>query len=126
MDSHNLTTIKQLWDTFARDGQGAATEALLAACHPDAEFRPYTADGKLLHGCDEIREFFAQAAASGDTLKATPYSFSEEGDVVTVGASIRVIHGDGSLADAQVAYTYRFRDGRIARAATAPVSAASG
>ena len=54
---------------------------------------------------------------------ARPWSFEEDGDSVIVQGSIRLQRRDGSIADAQLRWTYTFRDGRLAAASSGPLAA---
>ena len=123
MDSQNLRVVRDLWDAFETQGAIAGLEKLLEHCDEDVEFRPYAANGTVLRGAEEIRAFFRERQSAGEKLHARPWSFEEHGDCVEVAGSIRLIRADGSLADAQVRWSYAFKDGRVIRAATAPLSA---
>jgi hypothetical protein len=122
MDSRNLRLVKEIWEVTERDGVVAGMEALIQHSHPDAEFRPYSSEGKVLRGADEIRSFFRERTASGATVHASPWSFEEKDDYVIVSGSVRVTRPDGSLADAQVKWTYSFRDGLVESASTGPLT----
>jgi ketosteroid isomerase-like protein len=123
VDSSNMLAVKGLWRDLERGGVDAAMESMLSLCHEDAELRPYVAGGRTLHGADEVRDYFREIEAGGDTLHASPWSFEEIGDDIVVAGSIRVQRGDGSIADAQVSWTFRFRDGLIGRADFEPLAA---
>jgi hypothetical protein len=124
MDSQNLQTVRKIWAVLEREGMCAGIEAMLARCHEDVELRPYVADGRTLVGVDEIREFFHEREAAGASVHASPWTFEESGGEVTVSGSIRVQRPDGSIADAQLSWTYSFCDGLISRAEFAPLAAA--
>jgi ketosteroid isomerase-like protein len=124
MDSQNLQTVRKIWAVLERHGMCAAMEAMLARCHEDVELRSYVADGRTLIGVDEIREFFYEREAAGANVHASPWTFEESGDEVTVSGSIRVQRPDGSIADAQLRWTYSFSDGLISHAEFAPLAAA--
>ena len=100
-------------------------EALIAASAEDVEFRPYGAGGELLRGPDELREYFTRSTAEGSRTEAGVYDFVPAGDTVVVHGWVRVTRADGALADAQVQWTYTFRDGKIACAAYEPASVAA-
>lgn len=124
MDSQNLTAVKEMWSVLERDGISAGMDAMLARCHEDVELRPYIADGRTFVGSDEVRDFIEERVAAGASVHASPWSFEEEGDDVTVSGSIRVQRPDGSIADAQLRWTYGFSDGLIRHAEFAPLAAA--
>jgi ketosteroid isomerase-like protein len=121
MDSHNMRMVKDFWTILERDGLAASTEALLRCAHDDVELSPYFAGGRVLQGAEEARDFFRERLDDGSTLRASASSFDEEGEAVIVTGSIRVQRADGSLADAQVRWIYRFSDGRLKRATFAPL-----
>ena len=123
VDSDNLRIVKDLWEVLERDGLLASLERMLEHSHEDVELRPYMAEGRVLRGVDEIREFMREELAGGATLQASPWSFEEAGDTVIVSGSIRVQRRDASIADAQLRWTYTFRDGRVAAAGSAPLAA---
>ena len=123
MDSENLKTVKRIWAILERDGLEASTEAMLSCCHEDVELAPYAAEGRVLHGADEVWDFLRQSAASGSSFHASAWSFEEQGDDVIVSGTIRVRRRDGSLADAQVRWIYSFCDGRVKHASFAPLAA---
>jgi ketosteroid isomerase-like protein len=123
LDSPNVRVVKDFWDLFENQGLVASMEAMLEVAHDDVELRPYVGDGRTFHGPEEIREYIRQHAAEGSTLHARPWSFEEEGDSVIVQGSIRLQRADGSIADAQLRWTYTFRDGRLVAASSGPLAA---
>jgi ketosteroid isomerase-like protein len=120
MDSHNLSSVRELWRVYEREGHDAGIEALLEMCHDDAEFSFYAMNGKVLRGSDELRAFYREADAS---VRAAPYSFEEDGDTVVVTGWVRVLRAGGALADAQVRWEYVFREGKVAELHYAPLAA---
>jgi hypothetical protein len=124
VDSQNLKAVREMWTVLERDGMNAGMEAMLARCHEDVELRPYFADGRTFVGPDEVRGFFNERVAAGANIHASPWSFEESGDDVTVSGSIRVQRPDGSIADAQLRWTYSFSGGLIRHAEFAPLAAA--
>jgi ketosteroid isomerase-like protein len=124
VDSQNLQAVKEIWTALEREGMCGGMEAMLARSYEDVEMRPYFAEGRTLTGATEIREFYLERQAAGASVHASPWSFEETGDDVTVTGSVRVQRADGSIADAQVCWTYVFRDGLICQAAFAPLASA--
>jgi hypothetical protein len=123
MGSRNLEAVKAIWAALERDGLEASAEATLNLCHEDVEFTPYSGEGRTLRGADEVRKFLCEGASAGTTFHASAWRFEEEGDVVTVLGSIRVHRADGSLADAQVRWVYRFSGGLVKSASFEPLMA---
>ena len=126
LDSQNLTTVKQLWRVLEEDGLSASMDALLQCAHEDVELTPYAAEGRTFHGAEEVRDFYRRSEAAGASYHASAWSFEETGDCVYVTGSIRVHRPDGSIADAQLRWSYEFRDGLVACAKFGPLSGRNG
>jgi ketosteroid isomerase-like protein len=122
VDSANLQAVKEIWAALEREGMDSAIESMLDHCAAEFELRPYFAEGRTLRGHEEVRGFFHEREAAGATLHASPWSFEESGEHVVVSGSIRVQRADGSIADAQLRWTYGFRDGLIRHAGFAPLA----
>jgi hypothetical protein len=121
MDSRNMRTVKELWTVFEHDGLEASTEAMLNHASEDLEVHPFASQKRILRGQKEVREHLDERAASGVKVDTNAWSFEEQGDKVIVSASVRVHRPDGSLADAQVQWIYRFdEEGRVSSATVAP------
>jgi ketosteroid isomerase-like protein len=118
-DSRNLESIKAAFRVTVDEGFVAGLEALLAIAHDDCEFRPYVAD-RVLHGHDEIRAFYREAAESGTEMKLKATRFSEVGDRVVVDGTMRVLRATGGFSESQIRWIYRFSDGRLAEAGWSP------
>jgi ketosteroid isomerase-like protein len=116
-ESPQLQTIKEAFRAFVDDGFEAGIEALLRVAHADCEFHPYIASGRTLRGREEIRRYYREAIASGTHMRLRPTGFRETGDEVVVDGTIRVARPAGGFSESQIAWRYRFRDGRIAEAA---------
>ena len=126
MDSQNLTVVKQLWRVLEEDGPLAGVDALLERAHEDVELRPYIAEGQVFRGADQIRDFYERRSASGASFNASAWDFEESGDCVYVTGSIRLRRPDGSIADAQLRWSYEFRDGLVSCAKFGPLSGRNG
>jgi ketosteroid isomerase-like protein len=123
VDSPNLRLVKDFWQMFESEGLLATLELMLEHAHEDVELRPFVGGGRTFRGGEEIREFMRNEVAEGATLHVAPWSFEERGDDVIVTGSLRVQRRDGSIADSQLAWTYTFRDGRLAAASSGPLAA---
>jgi ketosteroid isomerase-like protein len=119
-DPPNVRVVKQIYDTLEEEGVEAGIDRMLSHAHPDFEFRPYVAGGRALRGADEVRAFFRKQLEAGTTLTLRPSSFEEHGDTVVVRGSLRVARPGGGLAESQITWTYRFREGRLAEAYWSP------
>ena len=109
--SPNIAAVQRLWDAFARDG----VEAVVHLVGEDAELAPYTAEGRVLRGRQEVLEFFADRAASAGRLEVTPYSFEERGECVLVHGRVRESR-PGRFAESQAWWVFDVRDGEVRRA----------
>ena len=67
----------------------------------------------------------ASASPRAASFHARAWSFEEQGDDVMVTGSIRVQRPDGSIADAQLRWSYTFEDGLVKAASFAPLGAAN-
>jgi ketosteroid isomerase-like protein len=86
-----------------------ASEELLAHSAEDVVFEPRAAHGRLIHGKEEMRRFWADIADEGVQTRAGAYSITEKGDSVVVSGWVRTMK-EGRLADAQARWDYRFND----------------
>jgi ketosteroid isomerase-like protein len=87
-----------------------AAEELLAHSTDDVVFEPLAAQGRLIHGKEELRSFWAGMTDEGIQTRAGAYSVTEEeGDSVVVTGWVRTMR-EGRLADAQARWVYRFND----------------
>lgn len=86
-----------------------ASEELLAHSADDVVFEPHAAQGRLIHGKEEMRRFWADITEEGVQIRAGAYSMTEEGDSVVVTGWVRTTK-EGRLADSQARWVYRFND----------------
>jgi hypothetical protein len=86
-----------------------ASEELLANSADDVVFEPHAAQGRLIHGKEELRRFWEAFADEGLQMRAGAYSVTEEDDSVVVTGWVRTIR-EGRLADTQARWVYRFND----------------
>ena len=119
-ESANVRAIKEAFRAMAEGGIGASIDALLQISHQDCRFRPASAEGKVLEGHDEVRAFFSAAETSGTSISVRARTFEEHGDEVVVSGSMRVIQPEGSFAERQIRWIYRFRDGLVEEACWSP------
>lgn len=126
MDSPRLQLVKDAFRLFCEEGVEAGVEGLLSISHPQCEFRPYVATGRVLRGTEETRAFFLENGASRRSFEVHPHRFEEEGESVIVSGSIRVHHAGGGFAESQVRWTYRFKDGLVEAASWEPRCGSNG
>ena len=96
-----------MWRSYAAGG----LDALLEHCEADVEWMPHGA-GRMLHGSDELRAFFAEQAALGERREVTVYEIEGMGDTVLMTGALRVVRR-GRLTESQLAWVYQFREGRL-------------
>jgi ketosteroid isomerase-like protein len=100
----------------------AGLEALLAHCDDDVEWSPHGANGRVLHGSDELRAFFAEHSADGERREPTIYTIEQHGDTVLLTGALRIVRR-GQLTESQLAWILQFRDGRLRSATSYPTRA---
>ena len=97
-----------MWTAYS----AAGLEAFLAYCDDDVEWSPHGTNGRVLHGSAELRAFFAEQEAQGERREPTIYAIEEIGDAVLLTGALRIVRR-GQLIESQLAWVYRFRDGRL-------------
>jgi ketosteroid isomerase-like protein len=104
----NVDAIRALWRAF----EHGDADAVSRYAHPQSEWRPATAGGRVLRGPDEVREHVRALAAAGVELHARLDAFEELDDIVLVSGSLRV-ERFGALSESTMVWSYRMRDGQI-------------
>jgi ketosteroid isomerase-like protein len=113
LGSHEVDTVRELYRRMQEDGLRLGGEYLAAHSTDDAVIRLYTTNGRVLHGRDEARTFFADAEESGTSVILRAKTFEDQGDRVVVAGSARVQRSEGGFAETQMRWTWDFRDGLI-------------
>jgi ketosteroid isomerase-like protein len=109
LDSPRVALIRKLFELMEKNDLARASEELLQHSAEDVVFEPHAAQGREIHGHDELREFWSRFAEEGLQLRAGAYSIAEDGDTVVVTGWVRTID-EGRLADTQSRWVYRFND----------------
>jgi ketosteroid isomerase-like protein len=121
VDSPNMLVVKGAFDAFLEHGVEAGVECLLRNAHEDCEFRPYSAQGRVLRGVGEFRAYIREREAEGTTMTIRPGSFHEVSpEIVVANGSVRVARPGGGFSESQISWTYHFRDGRLTQANWGP------
>ncbi len=107
----NIDVVRSVWAAFETGGLDAIADSI----HPDSEWEPSSAGGRVLRGTEELREHFRALAATGTELKARIDALEEFGDTVLARGSLRVERW-GSLSESTMVWTYELEDGMIVRA----------
>jgi ketosteroid isomerase-like protein len=114
MSQQNVDLVRRGFEAFnARD-----VEALVAACHGDAEWIPFRAqlEGIAYRGHDGIRRFVADMDQDWNAFRIDPVEFHDRGArVVVIGRVIAAGRGSGVEVDSLAGFVFDVRDGRIAR-----------
>jgi ketosteroid isomerase-like protein len=103
---------QDVWEAFVDGG----VEAMLARTGDDVEWIPYAAAGRVLHGSDELRAYYADLARRGERHEPTLYEFEAHGDAVLMTGALRVVRR-GQLTESQLAWVYTFEGERLVSAA---------
>jgi hypothetical protein len=119
-DLPEVQAIRDAFRAYIDGGVSSGVEALLRISHADCRFRPFTAEGRVLHGHEEARAFFTEATASGSSVSVHPRTFDWRDDEVVVNGSMRVARPGSGFAERQVRWVYRFRDGLVEEASWGP------
>lgn len=104
----NVEAIRALWQAFERGD----ADAVARFAHPDCEWRPLSANGRVLHGPAEVREHVRALASDGVELHARLDELEELEDTVLVSGSLRV-ERFGSLSESTMVWSYRMREGQV-------------
>jgi len=111
-DLDPVRQVKALWAAFSAGG----LEAMLACVDDDVDWAPHLAGGRVLHGSQELRDFFSELDRHGERLEPTIYAIERHGDAVLLTGALRVARC-GQLTESQLAWLYTFEGGRL-RSAT--------
>jgi ketosteroid isomerase-like protein len=107
----NLSVVRALWAAFRSGG----VEQVIHLVDEDVEWQPIGAEGAVLRGTDQLRDYFSRMAAAGEEMDAIPHSYRAEGDVVLVSGTWRV-RGPRGLEERTAHWIYRLQDGRLVSA----------
>jgi ketosteroid isomerase-like protein len=113
-----VTQVQAIWEAYARGG----LEAMLDLAGDDVDWRPHQAGGRVLHGSDEMRAFYAEREIAGVRMEPTVYELERHGDAVVMTGALRVL-SHGRLTESQLAWVYTFSDGRLQSASAYPTRA---
>jgi SnoaL-like domain len=105
-----LEAVHELWSTYRERGP----EDAIALLDPEVDFVDHM--GRVFHGRDGVRRFFAEFEERGERFMASPYTFEpHDPDVLVIGHR-RIQSADGLRGD-YLYFAHSFRDGRVARIA---------
>ena len=104
----NIALVRRMWTAYEREG----LEGILPFASRDAEWRPYSADGKVFLGTDRYREFVREMLKRGERVDATLVEVQAHGDCVVVTGRLR-IRGEQGMRDNPMHWVHRVANGQI-------------
>jgi ketosteroid isomerase-like protein len=108
--------VRRMWAAYARRG----LEAILDFAAPDAEWRPYSAGGRVFADTESYRAHVAEQQLRGEFVDATLIGVEElDQDTVVVSGRLR-LRLEGSLDDSPMFWLHRFRGDQIVFTASSP------
>lgn len=101
---------------YGNSDRETGVEAMLAICDPEIEVWPgglWLDDTSVLHGREEVEDFFERLADAFEDLHFDAVRFDERGDSVAVQVQLEVRGRLSGIADSRtLGHLWRFRDGR--------------
>jgi SnoaL-like protein len=110
-EEKNLAVVRALWAGFRSGG----VEQVIDLVGAEVEWQPLGAEGAVLRGPDELRDYFSRMSSAGEALDAIPHSYRAVGDLVLVSGTMRV-RGPEGLDERTAHWIYRLEDGRLVSA----------
>ncbi len=114
-ESENVARVREMWAAYDKGG----LEAILDFAAPDAEWRPYSAQGRVFAGTDEYRAFIAEMGDRGEVVESRLFDVHAQNDCVVASGRLRLRSTDG-MWDYPMHWVHRFRDGQIVWTASFP------
>jgi ketosteroid isomerase-like protein len=104
----NVAAVRRMWDAYREEG----LRGILAFAAPDAEWRPYSAQGRVFHGNDEYAAYIDEMDRNLQVVEAQLVDVHARDDCVVVSGRLRV-RGPEGLEDNPMYWVHRFREGKI-------------
>ena len=104
----NVAAVRQMWDAYHEEG----LRGILRFAAPDAEWRPYSAKGRVFHDTAEYEAYIGEMERNREVVEAQLTDVHAEGDLVVVAGRLRRRGPDG-LEDVPMNWVHRFRNGQI-------------
>ena len=111
----NVSVVRRMWAAYYKQG----LRGILAFAKPDAEWRPYSAHGRVFCGNDEYAAYIDEMERSHQIVEATLVEVHAARDCVVVSGRLRLRGPDG-IADNPMHWVHRFEDGQVAFTASYP------
>src|SRR5579884_3227708 len=111
----NITVIRRMWDAYRNRG----LDAVLEFAAEDAEWVPYSAQGRRFQTTADYRRHVEDSRRTGEDVEAVCADVWGEDDWVVVRGRLRV-RGRGIIRDAPMHWVHRLRDDRIVFTSSSP------
>ena len=104
----NVAAVRKMWDAYHDEG----LRGILRFAAPDAEWRPYSARGRVFHGTAEYGDYIEEMERNQQVVEAQLVDVHAQEDLVVVSGRLR-IRGPEGLEDVPMHWVHRFREGQI-------------
>jgi ketosteroid isomerase-like protein len=112
----NVEAVRRMWDAYYKRGLPAVLEFAAA----DAEWRPYSARGRVFRSTAEYQGYIREMKEREEVVEATLREIHAHGDCVVVSGRLR-IRGREGVVDNPMHWVHRFgEDGLIVFTASFP------
>jgi ketosteroid isomerase-like protein len=111
-----VAAVRRMWDAYHKRG----LTAILDFAAPEAEWRPYSAHGRVFHSTAEYQRYIQEMTEREEVVEATLREVHAHGDCVVVSGRLR-IRGREGVVDNPMHWIHRFgEDGLIVFTASFP------
>ena len=104
----NVAAVRRMWAAYREEG----LRGILRFAAPEAEWRPYSARGRVFHGTAEYGAYIDEMERNQEVVEAQLVDVHARGDSVVVSGRLR-LRGPQGLEDVPMYWVHRFRDGEI-------------
>jgi len=104
----NVASVRRMWAAYHEQG----LRGILPFATPDAEWRPYSARGRVFHGSDQYEAYIEEMEHRQEIVEAQLVDVHAEADCVVVSGRLRLRGPDG-IEDNPMYWVHRFEDGKI-------------
>ena len=111
----NVTAVRRMWAAYHERG----LRGILDFAAPDAEWRPYSAHGRVFHGNEEYAAYIEEMERNREVVEAQLVDLHAAGEHVVVSGRLRLRGPDG-LEDNPMYWVHRFEEDRIVFTASYP------
>jgi len=104
----NVAAVRRMWAAYHQAG----LRGILDFAAEDAEWRPYSAHGRVFHGNAEYAAYIDEMERNAEIVEAKLVEVHAQGDYVVASGRLRLRGPDG-LEDNPMHWVHRFREGKI-------------